>query len=332
MTELHFIRPWWLLALIPLGLLLIWLRHSSRQLDNPWEEHVDASLAPYVLEREGSEDSLFTLWLFGLFWLISILVISGPSFEQREIPLYAGGDSVVLVLDLSRSMNVDDIQPSRLERARFKLRDLLDRLPGNQVGLVVFSEYAYVISPLTDDMATLQAFVPSLTTDVVPVQGGRLKPALQKAQALFAQAGRSEGTVVLLTDSAADDTALQQARELVAEGYRLSVMSVGTEQGKPVVGTDGSFVKNLQGEVAIARTDIASLQALANEGGGIWVALGNDEADIDALLQSVNPHRDELSLESTANGSVHRQWIERAPWLLLPAMLLLLPMFRRGRL
>lgn len=327
MQELHWLRPWWLLALVPLGLML-WQLVRHWQTSNDWERIVDPVLAPYVLETAGAGVRRWPLYVLAVVWLLTVLILSGPTWEKLEMPVYAGQDAQVLVLDLSRSMDVDDLKPSRLSRAKFKVADLLERGRGMQVGLIVFSEVPYVVSPLTDDVDTLAAFLPALTTSVVPVQGGRPGPAIERAQSLLQQAGVSAGTVILLTDSDTDDAAAIAAQNLRNAGYRLSVLGVGTENAEPIRGEDGNFLQDDSGKIVLPRLEREALRQLASIGGGVYADIQSTSADLDLIDASVDRSGEIRDTEAEQRESAN--WIEYAPWLLPLVLLMMLFMFRRG--
>jgi len=251
----------------------------------------------------------------------------GPVWEQRPLPAFQALQSQVIALDVSRSMDTDDRKPSRLSRAKFKLQDLLAASVGAETALLVFSHVAYVVSPLTDDRATLEAFLPAIDTSVVPVQGSRLKPAIDKAIALLRQADRSSGSIVLITDATVDSAAENAAAEAFSAGYRVSVLAVATKAGAPIRQQDGSLLESADGSIALTRLDQSGLQRLSSAGGGIYVELSVDNGDIEALL---GPLAQEgfAGIEQTEQEIT--QWIERAPWLLLLAIPLGLLAFRRG--
>ena len=319
-------RPWWLLALVPLVLLLIacWRQHRSK---SAWDSVVDPALAPYVLEAPEARGSSWPLLATGLCWLLAVIVLAGPSWSREEVPVFTGQDAQIIVLDLSRSMDVEDLKPSRLAMARFKLEDLLERARGRQVGLVVFSEIPFVVSPLTDDVATLKAFLPALETSVVPVQGSRVGVAIDKAHELLQQADAAHGSIVLLTDGVADERAIASAASIRNDGYSLSVIGVGTELGQPMKTPDGGFVEDASGRIVLPRLESATLRRLAAAGGGVYSDIQPDESDLD-LMASAFSSPGVAADEDSSRQSVN--WVEHGP-LVLPLLLIaLLAVFRRG--
>lgn len=325
-STLVWLRPWWLLALIPQAYLLYrfvkWHRDTS-----DWDSVVDTALAPFVLESTQTGVRRWPIGLLGVFWLLAVLILAGPSWHREELPVFIGDESEVLILDLSRSMDVEDQKPNRLALARFKIDDLLDRARGRQVGLVVFSEVPYVVSPLTDDVATLRAFLPALETSVVPVQGSQLALAIEKAHQLLKQADLTQGSLIMLTDGRADASALQAASRASADGFTLSVIGVGTEQGQPMKDPDGGLVQDASGKIVLPRLERSTLIQLAKAGGGIYSDLQSDDSDIELISDNLSTSA-AFDREDESRQSVN--WIEYGP-MMLPLLLLgLLLAFRRG--
>ena len=331
MAEFEWVRPLWLFALLPgmFILLALWQRTGSA---GAWEKLVDPELQPYVLEGSGTKRSRWPLVLAALSYLIAVVVLAGPVWEQRPMPLLQAQQAQVIVLDVSRSMDTTDRKPSRMARAKHKVRDLLARSAGKQTALVVFSQVAYVVSPLTDDVATLEAFLPAIETSVVPVQGSRIEPAIVKAQGLLQQAGNQSGSILLITDAPVTEKAVNAASATAAAGYSLSVLGVATEAGEPLRLPDGSLLEDAAGNIAITALDRQGLTRLAAAGDGVFTQLTVDNADIDKLVKV----SDGVALsEKTGSADAARQvlqWVERAPWLLLLLLLFVLPVFRRGLL
>ena len=197
--DFHFLRPLWLLALLPLGLLLWRLLRADRDRD-VWRGLIDAHLLHRLLSDAGEAASRLPLALLGLGWFIGVLALAGPAWERLPEPLYQARQFRVLVIDLSPSMNVTDLAPSRLARARFKLLDLLRVAPEGQTALLAYGAEPYVVAPLTNDVETIAAQVPILDTSLLPVFGARHEGrVLDQAGELLRQA------CLLYTSDAADD-------------------------------------------------------------------------------------------------------------------------------
>ncbi|HKX55520.1 MAG TPA: VWA domain-containing protein, partial [Xanthomonadales bacterium] len=169
---LHFIRPLWLLAL-PLAVLLPWWWKRMRRPSGDWEKVCDPHLLRWlsVSQGEGGQSSKTGAILAGLAIAIAVLALSGPSWQQLPESSLAARDARVIALDLSASMLAEDLRPSRLTRARFRIADLLNQAEEGQTGLVAYAGDAYVVSPLTNDTNTIASLLPALGPEVMPVTG-----------------------------------------------------------------------------------------------------------------------------------------------------------------
>ncbi len=326
--DFHFLRPLWFLMLLPL-LWLVWSLARQGGAHSAWRGVVDPHLLPHLLVEEGGRVRRTPLILLALGWIIGVVALAGPVWQRLPEPVFEAEAQRVIALDISRTMNATDVPPSRLARARFEVLDLLKRAAEGQTALLAYGAEPYVVSPLTNDAKTIAVQVPSLKTDILPVEGKRRTDlALEKAAQLLRQAGSRKGQVILVTDGLARPAAADEAaRKLVAEGYRVSVLGVGTEKGAPVPMADGGFLKDARGAILIPRLERGALTALAAAGGGRFVMATFDDADVHSLiaepgvLQGGKVKRRDLEAD---------QWREEGPWLLLALLPLAALAFRRG--
>jgi len=322
----QWLRVQWLWGFVPwLLMLILWVR--QRQQATLWEQYVDPQLRPYVIDSVSEQRSLAPYVLF-LAWAVMLIVLAGPVWKQQEVPVFQAQQAEVIVLDLSRSMLIDDVLPDRLTRAKFKLLDLLRASEGRQIGLIAFSERPYVISPLTEDSETIEAFVPSLSPGVMPVQGSRLDLALERATQLLAQAGVERGHILYIGDEVPDARDQAMAQRVAQSGHRLSVLGVGTAAGKPLRDVNDRFLQTADGAVVVPRLDMPRLEDLATHGGGVGVMLSADDTDLQVLARV----RTSLVIEGEDPEQAAQQlyWIEFAPYLLWPLVIMALLLFRRG--
>ena len=324
LTEFHFLRPWWLVSYIPLILFLAWFARRRFEMRR-WRDIIDPQLIPHVLIGTGYQARRRITAALALAGALMITALAGPAWQQLPQPVFRSQDALVIALDLSRSMDVADVKPSRLSRARFKISDILERRSEGQTALIAYAAEPYVISPLTDDTLTITAQLPALTTDLMPNQGSRADRALEKAAELLKQSGAGKGRVLLVTDGANIKRTASQAQKLKEKGILVSVLGVGTKDGGPIPGK-GGFVKRPDGSIVIAQFDAVSLKSIAEQGGGIFRRLSANENDINHLLTDATDRPEET--EDT--GLEADIWREEGPWLLLPLLPLAALAFRRG--
>ncbi len=323
-ADFHWLRPEWLWALPLIGLMTYAL--ARRQLaPGSWQRIIDPALAPFILSRAQIKGLTYRWWLILIGGVVAATALSGPSWNRIEQPVFRSEQALVIALDLSRSMDAQDLTPSRLTRARLKILDILEARQSGQTALVVYSSNAFTVTPLTTDVDTVAALVNSLSTDIMPSRGSYPVAAITKSKRLLEQAGVAYGEVLLITDGGTSPAAERAAADLQSSGYSLSVLGVGTRQGAPIPRAGGGFVTDRSGNIVVPRLEGTALRSLAAAGGGRFVVLSADDSDINSLL-SGEVARGSASDESLATD----QWEEEGPWLLL----LLVPMaamaFRRG--
>lgn len=329
MADFHFVRPFWLL-LLPVGIWLVWRLARGSSTAGRWRIWVDDALQPFVLTAADSAQR-------GKRWLLSgaaaacalaILALAGPTWERMPVPALRSSEALVVVLDLSRSMDAGDVEPSRLERAKLKLLSLLQRRDTGQTGLVVFSAHAFTVTPLTTDTRTIAALVSSLSSDIMPSRGSYPEAGISRAAQLLRQAAASRGEILLVSDSGVSPAAMELARELHGEGMTLHVMAVGTAQGGPIPQVGGGFLSDGSGQVVVNRVNLAALQRLAEAGGGRFTGLTPDDRDLDRLFVG------EAMLAGVLadDGEELRTeiWRDQGVWLVLLLLPLLAMSFRRG--
>jgi len=327
--QFHFLQPQWLLALIPLALLVWLLRHAATG-NNPWARIIDARLQPLLLMGQTQKTHYFLLWLLALAWLIAIFALADPAWEKQPRPLFQTSAARVIVLDLSRSMLNRDITPSRLARARFKVEDILARDEEGQTGLVVFAGDAFTVTPLTRDAETIRALLKALDPELMPVQGSRADLGLQKAGELLQQAGLNNGQILLLADGVdgrSNDKARDAADDLRSKGYRVSVLGVGTESPEPLTNAQGQLLRTQDGQLIRPPLETAALRAVAEAGGGRYHGFSGSDNDITALLTDDTPATTENPVADDLQG---HDWESRGPWLVVLLLPLAALAFRRG--
>jgi len=325
-ADFHWIRPEWLYAIPVLVVLAVLLARGKLGSGN-WQAVIDPALMPYVLSRDPGRGTDHRWWLMGLGGVIALVALAGPAWQRIEQPVFRDEQALVVALDLSRSMDAQDVAPSRLQRAKLKILDMLDRRQTGQTALVVYSANAFTVTPLTTDTDTVAALVNSLGTDIMPSRGSYPEVAIAKGRQLLDQAKAGYGEVLLITDGGSSPAASAAARNLKAAGYTLSVLGVGTTEGAPIPRVTGGFVTDNRGQIAVPRLEERGLRTLAGEGGGRYSRISADDRDLDILLSG------EISGAGAAMGEdalATDRWQEEGPWLLLLLLPLAALAFRRG--
>ncbi|MCH7816911.1 MAG: VWA domain-containing protein, partial [Proteobacteria bacterium] len=325
--EFHFLRPLWLLALVPALLFFVALWRVNTVV-TAWDRAIDKSLLPFLLDRSKNASQRTPLILMLSAWLLSVVALAGPVWEKLPQPVQKREDALVIVMDLSLSMFAADHVPNRLDLAKRKLRDILALRQEGQTALVVYAGDAHTVTPLTDDVVTIAALVPSLSPNIMPLFGSNPMSAIDLAISLLDDVESSRGKILLMTDGISGfDQELLITEQLDATNYELLIMGIGTEAGAPIRTSDGSFLTDQNGAMVIPTLNKNVLQSLANRVGGRYHDIQLADSDLAYLL----PDIDLLDgIELTEVEEEFDVWQEVGPWLLLLVLPMAAMSFRRG--
>ena len=321
----HLLRPdlLWALLACPLVALALWYRHVHQ---GDWTKIIDTELLPYLLPGQRGKAQRSRIWTPTILLALVTLGAAGPSLQRVELPVIKRADALVIVLDLSASMLAADVQPSRVQRARQKILDLLDTREEGVTGLVVFAGDAHVVTPLTDDTRTIANLMPALSPAIMPLPGADAASALELAAELLLTAGAQGGHILLMTDGLPGFESKRVRSALDDSGASLAILGIGTTTGAPIPLPNGGFLKDNADEIVIPALKRDQLATVAQELDAPYEEVRLDEQDIEALTQ-----RDALATEGELD--LDRQtdaWQDQGFWLAALVALLLLPAFRKG--
>ena len=323
----QWLRPWWLLALLPAaGLAVLLHRHHASAGD--WARVIAPDLLPWLLEQRAAPQRQRLPWIALVAWSIAALALAGPSWRELPQPVYRSEQPLVILFDLSPSMLAQDLKPDRLTRARLKLLDLLAARHEGTTALIAYAGDAHVVTPLSDDARTLAALAPALTPDLLPAPGSAPEIALAKALELLANVGEQQGDILLITDGVSPEAATAMTAQLTAaQGVRLSILAAGTAAGAPAPLPGGGFVRDGSGNILIASLDPAPLRNLAGRHGGRYAELSADTRDVQMLTQTFAAQARERTLALQQNHDTRR---DEGPWLALLLLPFAVLAWRRG--
>jgi Ca-activated chloride channel family protein len=319
----HFLRPLWLLA-IPLLVLTGWaVRRSTRP-----RERAPLNLAPHLLSAlsvHGEERRrLQPVDGVVIGTILAALAAAGPTWSRVPNPLLADTAPMAVVLEVSETMLAVDIQPTRLERAKQKIRDLLELRAGAPTALIAYAGTAHRVLPLTEDPEILRTFLEGLVPDVMPREGQNASRALEVATGTLSQEA-SPGIVLFVTDGfdSADIPAFEASKQ--ASGPVTMALVVGTEQGGPIKTRSGGYVSGPDGQRQIDRVDFGVLDRLSALAGTIVIRVSLDRSDLGRI-----DRKSQALVRDVASRDESADWEDRGWLLMWPAAALGLAWFRRG--
>lgn len=321
----HWFRPWWLLLLPVLGWLLWQLWHRQKRAGR-WQMILPPAFHAALLSGGNGRESKSPWLLLGLAWLLAVLALLGPGWQQVEQISQKPADPLVVVLELTPEMLATDSPPNRLEQARRKLVDLLQARSDAQTAIVVYAGSAHTLVPLSDDLATSRNLLEALRPSIMPEAGHRADLAVEKALGLLKHGGLGQGRLLLIGSSLSKQE--RQGIRLLLQGQApsLSILGIGSREGTPVTQESGEFLKDEQGAILILRLDSPTLKAFASEMGGRYRQARLDDKDLRGLglldgPQNLRDDGQRLQLDT---------WADQGYWLLLPLLLLAACAGRRG--
>ncbi|UAA40104.1 VWA domain-containing protein [Paraneptunicella aestuarii] len=328
LQDFHFIRPMWLLAIVPLLLLVMGLKYIQKQ-QSGWQGVIASHLYQHLISVKGGKTQRPPLFLLGFGWVLASIALAGPTWERLPQPVYQLHTGKVVVMDMSMSMRATDITPNRLSRAKFKAIDLVKQAGEGEIGLIAYAGDAFVISPLSSDIQNLTALIPSLAPEIMPTPGSEPQYAMEEAIKLLDSAGYKKGEIFWITDGV-DITQVAPITQMIAKhDYRLSILGIGTEEGAPIKLPNNELMKDSRGAIVIPQFESSPLKLLARKGKGRYIDMQPTDQDIEYLIEQELMERN-VEQNEGSEGNFGDQWKEMGPYLILFILPFAAYAFRRG--
>ncbi|MBM3091969.1 VWA domain-containing protein [Ensifer sp. T173] len=319
-TDFHFLRPLWLLALLaaPLLVMLIGRRTDVR---SQWQNMIAPHLLDHLLIEKGGRRWLQPVHLTAVLIVIAAIAAAGPTWQREKPPFVEDTAPLAIAIDLTETMNATDVSPTRLERAKLKVQDILSLRKGARTALFAYAGTAHMVLPLTDDANLIKTYLAALSPSIMPVTGRDTGRALQVAEdALSSET--VPGTILFMTDgverTAFDAFARYQGRN------DLMVLGIGTADGGPVKTADGQFLTDATGARVRAKLDVDALKALQAASKAQVATVTPDDSDVRWIIRRIQSS----FAQKTAEGLT--RWYDAGWWLTIPIALLAALWFRRG--
>jgi len=313
LEQFHFLRPAWLLLLVPAG-FLVWSVYQRSDSLRAWRKVISPHLLEHLLMREGAESGRWRpVYILGVSWLIGILALAGPSWQMQASPFSEDLSALFIVVKVTPQMLASDIQPSRLQRSVMKIHDLLELKSDVRTGLIAYAGSAHLVMPLTSDAGVINSFAGALEPGIMPMSGDEPGQAIALANQRLKNAA-VPGSIVLITDSvdASQLTSLETTHEQGGVEVHILAMAAGPE----VIPPPGSH--------PAPALDMNSLRDAARSMVGTVTVVTADKRDVEKLSANI-----ERSI-SHAPAQEGQQWKDSGYYLLFLLALILLTFFRQG--
>ncbi|MGB7451105.1 MAG: VWA domain-containing protein [Lysobacterales bacterium] len=313
LDQFHFLRPAWLLLLIPAG-FLVWSVYRRSDSLRAWKKLISPHLLDHLLVHESGERGRWRpLYILGFAWLIGILALAGPSWQMQASPFSEDQSALFIVVKVTPQMMAQDIQPSRLQRSVMKIHDLLQRKSDLRTGLIAYAGSAHLVMPLTSDAGVINNFAEALEPGIMPKDGDEPAEAIALANQRLKDAG-VPGSIVLITDYI--DTSQLSALEALYQQNAYEVHILAMAAGPEVIPPPDSY--------PAPPLDMKSLREAARIMDGTVTEVTADKRDVDRLSASID------SSLKNAPAQEGQRWKDEGYYLLILLALILLTFFRQG--
>lgn len=319
-TEFHFLRPWWLLAVLG-AILLVWLFGRQSDMRSRWKNLIAPKLLDHLLIDRGRTRGLRPVHLVAGLLALSGIAVAGPTWERERPPFVEDTAPLAIAMDLGPTMNATDVSPSRLERAKLKVRDIMARRQGARTALFAYAGSAHMVLPLTDDASLIATYLAALSPALMPVPGKDTAKALDVIGAALADE-TAPGTILFLTDG------VERSAFSAFADYKgrndLMVLGIGTPEGGPVKLGNGEYLTDSSGARVQARLDVDALKDLQSSSRAQVATVTLDDSDVDWIVRRIQTVFAQKSEEGLT------RWRDFGWYLTIPIAFLAALTFRRG--
>lgn len=233
------------------------------------------------------------------YFFLMIIALLGPSFGSSKKEIKVIGKDIMIAIDLSESMNANDIQPSRLEKIKFELKKIIDEFNSDRIGIIMFSNEAYIQCPLTYDKNALNLFIETLNTGLVPNSGTDFGPpldlSLDKLLADKIQKNDKSKIIILISDGEDfGENTYEIVDKIKESSIKLFTVGIGTAQGTRIILRNGLFKKDKDGKEVITKLNSTSLKKIANETKGKYFEISNQINQINGMIYEIKEIKGDL--------------------------------------
>ncbi len=251
------------------------------------EKFADSHLIPQLFPSASGSRYFLKLMLVLIGLILIVLALMDPLLGEEEVKIKREGIDIIYALDLSNSMNAEDVVPSRLERAKKIISESVNRLGGDRVGLIVFAADAYSISPLTNDYSAILSYINSASPELISQQGTNFSSVILKASEMFENAPTTGKLLVILSDGEDNEDSVSKAVQIAKDkNIHIATIGIGTPNGGPIpmdVGGYEEFKMDRYGETVISKLVEGSMQSLAKSTSGFYIRVNQTQDAIDKL-------------------------------------------------
>lgn len=281
----------WLLLLIPALVVgyIIMRAERGRRLRALGDPALVSSLMPTYSGARGWVKLIFLCLALAFFFIGLARPQMGAKLKEHKTK----GAEIMICLDVSNSMLAQDYTPSRLERAKYAISNLVDKLDGDRIGLIIFAGSPFVQLPITSDYISAKTFLSGINTGSIPIQGTAIGAAIEVASKSFSPQSEKSRAIIVITDGENhEDDPVQAAKEATSQGIKVYTVGVGSKEGK-AISVDGELLKDREGNIVVTKLDEATLKDIARAGDGAYVHASDQEFGLNPIINELRRLEDE---------------------------------------
>jgi len=322
MGDFHFLRPEWLIGIVA-AIALLWFLTRKQDLHRQWRGVIAGHLLSHRIVTPSSMPKLRPVHLTSAALAIGSIAAAGPTWQREQPPFVEDRAPLVIAIDVSETMDAVDVTPSRLERAKMKVRDVLALRSGARTAIVAYAGSAHTVMPLTDDATLIGTYVDALETNLMPVRGRDTARAIEAVEKALASE-ETPGTVLFLTGGV-EESAFDRFAALLKDGHHQPiVLGIGTAEGGPVRTGPQTYLTDPSGVRVFAKLDVDALNRLHDRTGVPVATVTTDRSDVEWIERRVQSHLQARQAETNT------RWRDEGWWLTIPLAILGVLWFRKG--
>jgi Ca-activated chloride channel homolog len=319
-ADFHFLRPEWLWGFVAAA-ALFWVVSRREDVRARWGSIISPHLLDSLIVDRRQHRRLRPVHLTAVLMALGSMAAAGPTWERERPPFVQDKAPLAIAIDLSQTMDAIDVSPTRLERSKLKVRDLLALRPGARTAIFAYAGSAHLVLPLTDDTNLIKTYVDSLATGLMPVKGKDTAKALTLVEDALASED-TPGTILFITDGV--EPRAFEALKNHGSKNEIMVLAIGTAEGGPVKTGKDEFLAGVTGQRLISKLDIDALHNLKAESDVQVATVTPDDSDVQWIVRRAQTHLQQKQMDTEA------RWNDVGWWFTIPIAMLSALWFRRG--
>ena len=307
----------WGLLLLPIVVIAVKLYKAKQHGEGQLSRFADPLLLPHLLLQPATSTASFNLlYLWSMLWILAIIALANPRWKYVDYESYQPGSALVVILDLAQTMQAEDQTPNRLVRAKQQIEDILQLGKGLRIGLIAYAAYPHLVSPITDDLATILYLLPALDPDLISKQGKDLNSALIMAQQLLQREPGTSKHILVVSDGDLANNFQDTVASIKKAKIKIHIAAVGTEQGAPFKDSQGALYRE-HGKIVLSKLNADLLENLVADSKGMYWLTNHQADNTRAFVKSLlHGSSDKTALTS----KTVRQWEDEFYWFVIPML------------